>query len=263
MRLFWELARRAFQRQMTYRAAAIAGLAANFFFGILRFSVMIALYGTRQEVAGMTVQGAVTYTCLAQGVIAFLSLFSWYDLMMTVYNGGVASDLLKPMNYFSFWLAQDFGRAIAQLILRGLTIMAAYAIFVELVYPSGAVEWLAVGAALGLAWLVSFSYRFLINLTAFWFPNALGIGRFAFILSWFTSGFLMPLRFFPIWFQRLCQLTPFPYTVNVITEVYLGLVRGPQLVGALAMQLVWALVLIFLGQLVLRAGMKRLVILGG
>ncbi len=263
MRLFWELARRAFQRQMTYRAAAIAGLATNFFFGILRFSVMIALFGTRQEVAGMTVQGAITYTCLAQGVISFLSLFSWYDLMNTVYSGGVASDLLKPMNYYSFWLAQDFGRAVAQLILRGLTMMAAYAIFIGLVYPSSAGQWLTVGMALGLAWLVSFSYRFLINLTAFWFPNALGIGRFAFILSWFTSGFLMPLRFFPTWFQRLCQLTPFPYTVNVISEVYLGLVKGPQLIQTLTMQLAWAVVLILLGQLLLRAGMKRLVILGG
>ena len=261
MRLFWELAKRSFQRHMTYRAAAIAGFATNFFFGILRFSVLIALYGTQHEVSGMTIQEAITYTGLTQGVIAFLSLFGWYDLMTTVYSGGVASDLLKPMNYYNFWLAQDFGRGIAQLILRGLTIMVAYAIFVGLVYPSGVGQWLAVGITLGLAWLVSFSFRFLINLTAFWFPNALGVGRFAFILSWFTSGFLMPLRFYPQWFQQLCQLTPFPYMVNVISEVYLGLVSGPQLIQALAMQIGWAILLIFLGQVVLRAGMKRLVIL--
>ncbi len=32
MRLFWELSKLTFQRQLTYRAATLAGLATNFFF---------------------------------------------------------------------------------------------------------------------------------------------------------------------------------------------------------------------------------------
>jgi hypothetical protein len=36
MRLFWEISKLAFQRQLTYRAATLAGLATNFFFGMLR-----------------------------------------------------------------------------------------------------------------------------------------------------------------------------------------------------------------------------------
>ena len=49
MRLFWQLTQRALQRQLTYRAATLAGLGTNFFFGILRASVMIALYGVRSS----------------------------------------------------------------------------------------------------------------------------------------------------------------------------------------------------------------------
>ncbi|MBW8012786.1 MAG: hypothetical protein FVQ83_16330 [Chloroflexi bacterium] len=41
MRLFLELTKRSFQRQLSYRAAAIAGLATNFFFGLLRAAVLI------------------------------------------------------------------------------------------------------------------------------------------------------------------------------------------------------------------------------
>jgi ABC-2 type transport system permease protein len=263
MRLFWELSQLAFQRQMTYRAAMLAGLATNFFFGLLRVAVMLGLYGSRSRVEGISAMEAITFTGLSQATIAFLNMFGWYEVMHSVYTGAVASDLLKPMNYFTFWLAQDCGRAAASLILRGAPILAGYALIFGISTPQSLSQWLAVGLALGLGWLMSFSWRFLVNLAAFWTPNALGVGRLAFILFWFLSGFMMPLRFFPDWFITLCYLTPFPHMVNTIIEVYLGLLTGPALLLALLGQGVWALVLIGAGQLLLRAGVRRLVILGG
>jgi ABC-2 type transport system permease protein len=202
MRLFWEISKLAFQRQLTYRAATLAGLATNFFFGMLRASVLIALFHGRSEVAGMTINDAITFTGLTQAAIAFLSFFSWYEVMDSVYTGAVSSDMLKPMNYFNFWLAQDTGRALASFLLRGLTIMIAYAILFDISVPSSAEQWLAFVVVLLLSWLISFSWRFLVNLAAFWTPNALGIGRLFFILTWFLSGFFMPLRFLPAWFVK-------------------------------------------------------------
>jgi ABC-2 type transport system permease protein len=263
MRLFLQLATLAFRRQLTYRAAALAGLATNFFFGLMRAAILVALYAGRTEVAGMTVQDAVTYTGLTQALIAYLSLFSWYELMTTVYSGDVAADLLKPMPYLAYWLARDVGRAIAALLMRGVTIMAIYALVYPIVVPSSPAQWLALAITLALALLVSFGWRFLVNLAAFWSPNATGFLRFAFGLSWFLSGFLMPLRYFPPWVQQLCYLTPFPAMVNTPVNVYLGLVSGPAVVPALLLQAFWALVLILAGQLVLQAGVRRLVILGG
>jgi ABC-2 type transport system permease protein len=263
MRLYWELSKLAFQRQITYRAATLAGLATNLFFGMLRVAVLMALYGSRSQVEGISAADAITYTGISQATIAFLSLFSWYEVMNSVYTGAVATDLLKPMSYFSFWMAQDFGRAIASLLLRGTPILAAYAIIFDIAFPQDVGGWAAFGLALFLAWLVSFSWRFLVNLAALWTPNALGIGRLAFIVSWFLSGFMMPLRFFPDWFVNLCYLTPFPHMVNTIVEVYLGLVSGPQLAFALSAQAAWVLVLIAANRIVLSAGVRRLVIQGG
>lgn len=262
-RLFWALTRLAFQRQLAYRMANLAGLTTNLFFGVLRIAMFLALYGARQEVEGISVQGVITYTGLGQAVIAFLSLFGWYEVMNSVYSGAIGADLLKPMNYFTFWLAQDLGRAVSALLTRGLTLMALYALLFDITVPASAGQWLAVLVALGLGWLVGFSWRFLINLTAFWTPNALGIGRFGFVIIWFFSGFLMPLRFFPDWFVTLANLTPFPAMVNTVVEVYLGVLSGPALAAALLGQLFWAVALIGAGQLVLRAGVRRLVIQGG
>ena len=263
MRLFWELTKLSFQRQLTYRWANLAGLVTNVFFGLLRAAVMVALYGGHDEVVGISVQAAITYTGLGQAIIAYLSIFGWYEVMNSIYSGEIASDLLKPMNYFTFWLAQDLGRAIASFLVRGLIIMVIYALVFEITLPQSGVQWLALGVALILSWLVSFSWRFLINLTAFWTPDARGVGRFGFMLIWFLSGFLMPLRFFPDWFISLANLTPFPAMVNTVVEVYLGVLTGPALWQALLDQLLWVIILVGTSQLVLRAGVRQLVIQGG
>ena len=263
MRLFWEITRRAYRRYLTYRAAIFAGLITNFFFGILRVAIVLALYGEKQEVAGITQQQAITYTALTQGVIAYLSLFGWYDLMNSVHSGEVANDLLKPMDFFQFWMARDLGRALVQFLLRGITIMAAYAVVFDLVYPTTAVQWLAVIMAVILSWMVSFAYRFLINLPAFWTPNALGIVRFFFIIAWFFSGFLMPLEFYPDWVIQLAHLTPFPSMLDTVMQIFIGTLVGWQAVAAILVQVGWFVGLVILGQLVLKAAVKRLVILGG
>jgi ABC-2 type transport system permease protein len=263
MRLLWEIAARSFRQQFVYRTAAAAGLATNLFFGLLRVAVMAALYGSRSEAAGLSLQDAITFTGLTQGIIAVLSLFGWYELMHSIDSGQVGSDLLRPVGVYRLWLARDLGRMVSQLFLRGLTVMLVYALLFNITIPNTAGWWAAFALTFILAWWVSFSWRFLVNLAAFWSPNAIGIGRLAFTLAWFLSGFLMPLRFFPDWFVRLCYLTPFPHAINTVVEVYLGLLTGPELAAALLMQIAWAGGLTLLGALVLRAGFRKLVIQGG
>lgn len=263
MRLFWELVKLSFRLQLTYRTANLAGLATNFFFGLLRAAVLIALYGTRQQVEGLSIRAAITFTGLSQATIACLSFFGWWDVIRSVHSGDVAADLLKPMRYYFYWLARDLGRALASFLVRGVTIMLAYAVLFDITAPRSAGQWALVAGALLLSLLVSFTWRFLVNLAAFWTPNSIGIGRFAFTFAWFLSGFLMPLRFFPQWFIRLTKLTPFPSMVNTVIEVYLGTLTGPAAAQALLAQVLWIVLLFIAGQLVLRAGVHHLVIQGG
>lgn len=265
------IARQSFRRHLTYRSAALAGLATNFFFGMLRVAVITALYDGRPEAAGITLPAAITFTALSQAVIGPLAAFGWFDVMRSVHTGEIAGDLLRPMGYLAYWLASDFGRAATQFVLRGVPMLIGYVALFPLiapagarfVWPHGAAMWAATGACFVLAWLISFGWRFLANLSAFWSPNARGIIRFVFSLSWFASGFLFPLRYFPEWLQRLCAVTPFAYTINAITEVFLGLQQGGDVLRLLAVQMAWAAALVLAGAVVLRAGVRRLVILGG
>jgi ABC-2 type transport system permease protein len=51
--------------------------------------------------------------------------------------------------------------------------------------------------------------------------------------------------------------------VNTPVEVYLGVVSGPALAGALLIQVGWAIALVMLARTVLASGLRRLVIQGG
>jgi ABC-2 type transport system permease protein len=116
---------------------------------------------------------------------------------------------------------------------------------------------------MALSWLVSFFWRFLVNLAAFWTPDARGIGRVAFTLSSLFAGFLMPMRLYPDWFVQFCNLTPFPALFSTTVEIYLGIRTGADLGLALLNQAVWVLIMALLALLVLRTGVRRLVIQGG
>ena len=81
--------------------------------------------------------------------------------------------------------------------------------------------------------------------------------------AWFFSGFLMPLGLFPEWVQTIAYATPFPYLLDVVVELYLGILQGPALLQAILLQFIWAIVLVSLSHLILSRAIRRLVILGG
>jgi ABC-2 type transport system permease protein len=263
MTLFLHLIRLSFKQQLAYRMALWAGLATNLFFGVLRAVLLIALYAGQGEVNGLSMGAALNYVGLTQSMIAYLTLFGSMDLMNTIYSGAIGADLLRPVSYFIFWMGRDFGRSLVNLLGRGVLFMLLYGLIFPITIPNRLDQWLTLVISLLLAWLVSFSWRYLVNLAAFWTPDARGILRIAFTFSQFLSGFVMPLRLLPDWFSALTQYTPFPSMVNTSVEIYLGTLNGDPLWQALWLQLVWFLVLAGLGQLVYRAGIRRLVVQGG
>ncbi|MDW8111200.1 MAG: ABC-2 family transporter protein [Candidatus Bipolaricaulota bacterium] len=264
--IYIALFQKSFQRMMTYRAATLAGIATNFFFGLLRAYVFIAVFEAsgRADIGGYSLRDAITYTALTQALGAPLMILQfWVEVMRTIRSGEIVSDLTKPFHYFSFWLARDLGRVAFQLIFRGLPIFLFFPFFFELTLPGSAVQWALFLLSVFFAALISFCWRFVVNLSAFWFLDAVGIGRFAWLAMSFFSGFIVPVAFFPDWLKFAVALTPLPAMVNTPIEIYLGIVRGTELWTALGVQVAWVVGMMLLCEWVYRRGVQRLIIQGG
>jgi len=278
MRLYLELAKKSFQRQVAYRSATIAGFATNVFFGGLRASILIAVFdaqtrdaqtpgahmpGALSIIAGYSVRDAVTYTGVTQALIAMTALWGWFDMIRSIKSGEVASDLAKPFDYYGFWLAQDVGRGVYQLVARGVTIMAVFVALFGASLPATAEQWALAMISVALALLLSFAWRFLVSTIAFWATDALGIARMLYFLMTFPSGFVVPVAFMPDWLQALCYATPFPSFINTPVEVYLGRAQGADGLGLIAVQALWLAALVALGRGAAEAGRRKLTIQGG
>ncbi|QRN84058.1 ABC-2 family transporter protein [Chloroflexota bacterium] len=263
MTAFFATIRTSFRRQLTYRAANLSGLATNLMFAFFRAAVLIALFNEKNVVNGLTIQSAITFAGITQALIGFLSFFSWYDVMHAINNGEIGAHLLKPMNFFTYWLGIDLGRALGSFFIRSLPLFLIFTLFYNITLPDSLLQWLVFLLSIVLSELISFGWRFLVNLAAFWSPNAIGIGRFAFGLSWIFSGFFMPLDLFPDWLANFSRLTPFGASVYLPIEIFINNLKGFDLLQAVLIQVSWVIFFIFFDQLVLSRGVRKLVIQGG
>src|SRR5215471_15517425 len=178
--LYAAVVRVAFRRQLAYRTANLAGLATNSFFGLLRASLFIALFNSSSQptIGGYDLQAAATYTWITQAMIMVISLWGWWDIETTIRTGDVVTDLARPFSYLGYWLARDYGRAAYFALFRGLPglLMGQLTLPGGLRWPDSPAQWLALLVSLSLAIAISFSLRFLLNISAFWTTDARGLG---------------------------------------------------------------------------------------
>ena len=110
-RFYAIVARQSFRRQTAYRAANLAGMATNIFWGVIRASVFTALFLVRPTAAGMTLPSALTYGWITEGLLMVTWLWGWTDVAEAIRSGDIVADMVRPYHYQSYWLLRDLGRA--------------------------------------------------------------------------------------------------------------------------------------------------------
>ena len=124
MRVYLAIAVKSFQKHLTYRAANLAGIITNMFFGAVYVFVYVALFEGRTTVGGLDVRDAVTYVVLTQALLMAMSAFGNRELSESIMKGQIASDLSRPLDFYLYWAAIDLGRAVYYLIFRGIPTFA-------------------------------------------------------------------------------------------------------------------------------------------
>ena len=262
VRVDWEIAKRGWRRYAAYPWATAAGVFTNTIFGFLQAYILLAVYRHRTNVGGFDSADAVTYVWLAQSMIMTVYIFQWQELGLRIRDGSIATDLARPLDPQRYWLAFDLGRAPYHLIFRGILPFVLGALVFELHYPSP-LDALAFLVSLTLAVVVSFGIRFLYNSAAFWLLDYRGVMTLTITVVVFFSGMVMPLRFFPHWLRELSYALPFGSIIQTPIDVWLGKRTGLELLGFVALQALWALLLLGAGRVVLARGTRKLVVQGG
>ena len=263
MGLYWHVAVKSFQKNLAYRAANIAGIATNLFFGAVYVLVYRALFADRAQVGGFTVEDTVTYAVIAQSLLMVMSAFGNRELSEAIVKGTIAVDLARPIDFYFYWAAVDLGRAVYFFFFRGVPTFLFGALFFGVEAPRGRKAGCSSSRLSAWACWLSFAFRFITNSFAFWTSDRRGVLYLTNTLILFFSGFIVPLNFFPPWLAAIANALPFRGLAQIPINVYLGKLSGSELVLFAVQQAAWLVVLTAGGRFMLTRMIRRVTLAGG
>ena len=261
---YWQVTRRSFRRYATYRGATVAGVFTNSVFGLLKAYILLAVYQHRHTVGSFDATDVVTFTFVAQGFLATVGAFGDLELSERIRTGDVVSDLYRPLHFQGYWLSSEVGRAMFQALFRGIPPFLVGAIVFHLRLPPDPQAWCAFVISVALAIVVSFAYRFITALSGFWLLDTRGPSQVASFVMQFCSGFIVPLTFLSGSLYRWATLLPFASVAQLPIEVFLGKHRSAgDTAWVLGVQIFWAIVLVGIGEIIVRRAFRKVVVQGG
>ena len=267
MRKYLAFFRLRFSMGLQYRAAAVAGIVTQFFWGAMELLAFRAFYQADPGAFPMSFQATASYVWMQQ---AFLALFAaWMfenEIFQCIRDGSVAYELCRPVDLYAMWFARSAANRVSRAVLRCAPILLVAAF---LPAPFGmtapqslsAFLWWAVTMVLGLA--VTVGFGMLIYLVTFFTLSPDGVRMVAVSLVEILQGGIIPLPFFPDGLRQFLELLPFAAMQNVPLRAWSGDLSGQDLYAAAGLQLFWAIVLVGSGWLLAQKALQKTVVQGG
>ena len=248
---------------LQYRAAAIAGLFCQTFFGLVMVMIYAAFYRSTTHVQPLSLAQVVTYIWLGQ---AFYQLQPWgvdSELAATIRNGNIAYEMLRPLDLLTYLYVRCIALRTAPTLLRAVPMAVIAFIALGMQPPPSLASGLAFLLALIGAVLLASALTLIMTMSLLWTLSGEGVIYLVGTAAMFFSGMILPLPLFPDWAQGILSLLPFRGVVDAPFRLYLGQLPPGAVLGVVAHQLVWITVLVLFGRWLLTRGCRRLVVQGG
>lgn len=267
LRKYQAFFRLRFSMGLQYRAAAVAGMITQFFWGAMNILVYRAFYQTDPAAFPMTLSATCSYIWFQQ---AFLMLFAaWHvegDIFDHIVNGSVAYEMCRPVRIYNMWFARTAAVRLSGAALRCLPVLL-FAACLPAPYGLAAPASLPhLGLFLGslvIGYLVTVSFFMLLYGLTFFTVSPRGLRMLITSMVEFLAGAVIPLPFFPPKIAAILECLPFASMQNAPFRIYSGSMTEQEIAYALALQLFWLLALIVTGKLLFVFAEKKVVVQGG
>lgn len=268
MKTYFSLFKIKMVSALQYRAAAIAGISTQVFFGLVFIMVYIAFYESNDTSdVPMSIQALINYIWLNQ---AFYSLtYIWIkdkDLLPMIKNGNIAYELCRPINFYFKWFSTMYASRIANVALRfGFCVVVAFLLPspYNLTLPISLNAFLLFVMGLILSSLIVTSIALIYHLVVFFTLDEKGIMTFLMVFGEIFSGGTVPISFFPRILQVIAYILPFRYICDLPFRIYSGDISVSAAIPDLLLGLIWLIVLVIFGYLLSKKALKNASIQGG
>ena len=254
----------ALRREGVYRVNVVVGLLGLVLGLYVLHLVWTELYRANAAIApaGITLPAMLTYMVIGQLALLVVQVDSTPLIREKVREGIIAYDLLRPVRFPLYLLADNLGSAAFRLLIAlPAAVLAALLLDVQL--PPDGEHVLAFGLSLGLGFVIAFLLDFLANLTAFGTLETFGVQYMLRFAGFVLSGVFVPLWFFPDVWRPLVTALPFASIYGTPLSIFVGRLGGIELWSAVLIQVAWTLLLAAAAGWAWSAAERRVVVQGG
>lgn len=259
---------------LQYRAAALAGVATQFFWGFIYIMIFQAFYasiGTDSSFMGKAIpisfRQMVDYIWLQQSFLVFIML--WYrdtELFGLITNGNIAYELCRPFSLYNFWYSKLIAQRISGAILRCLPILLlAFALpkAYRLGLPDSLETLILFIITLLLGLLVVVAISMLIYISVFYTMSPAGSMLIIAALGEFFAGLVIPIPLMPLWLRNIAYVLPFRLSTDLPFRIYSGSIQHQEALWSIGVQLLWLTILIFIGKYFMKQALAKVTVQGG
>ena len=252
---------------LQYKAAALAGIFTQFFWGFLQIFIYQAFYEGTGQAVPMDFNKLVTYVWLQQALLAVIYIRSKDEsITKSIKDGTVAYEMVRPYNLYIWWYIKCLAKRYAAVSLRAWAIILI-ALFLPEPYnlklPASIETFWVFALILFLGSLIVTAILVIIQTITFFTYDEKGISNLIFNLSELLSGMSLPLPLLPQIVQKICYIFPFWLIGDFPFRVFSGDILLSNGYKIILLQTFWLGLLIIMGMLLLKYAMKKVYIQGG
>ena len=256
-----------FASSLQYRAAALAGISTQFFFGMIYIFVYLAFYESSKNVGPMKIEELVSYLWLNQMFFSLIYMFyKDKEIFNLIRNGNVSYELTRPKNLYFMWYFKIIAQRLSFVTLRCLPILVIAVILprpYNLSAPLSITHFLLFIVALSIGTLLMTAIITFYHVITIKHLNEQGITNIYMAISDLLSGGVVPIPFFPLFLQKIANVLPFRYVSDLAFRLYSGNIGIKEGLYGILIQIVWLVIMLVIGNIITNKNLKRIVVQGG
>lgn len=173
-------------------------------------------------------------------------------------EGGISPYLLKPFSYYWLKLFYELPYRVIQGVMGFIALgIVAFVAKDLLVFTTSPQTISLVFLMLILAFILSFTFKMIIGLLAFWITELRGLFEVVEVLIMILGGTLMPISLYPELLQQIASFLPISYVIYypvIAMQGQLSIIESVQIIG---IQILWIIALGIIYKIMWRNGVKE------
>ncbi len=275
LRTWWTMLKISLEERLVYRGDFALGTLMRFLPIVTQVFLWTAVFSatSRGDIAGYSRNDIVAYYLLTMLTRAFSSMPGLASgIARSVRDGSVKKFLIQPVDYVSFLLAARVAHKLVYYAVAALPFALVFVLCRSYFPPlPDATTIAAFLLSLVLSFLLGFFMEATLGMLGFWFMEVSSIVFGYMLVQYLLSGHMFPidmLRTVPVGvagvtLADVVHWLPFEYTAYFSAAVWLGKVRGADLVTSLAIEAGWVVVMAIACRVAWWRGTQRYSAFGG